>query len=434
MAPTAPRYYFAYGSSLSQADMQSRCPNSNFYSIAILRNHRWIINERGYANVLPASPGPSRAEELVWGIVYSLRPFEEEMLDKSEGLPWAYSKEDMDVEAVSISDDGRSTRREVVRALVYIDRERVQESYPFPEFVLKMSEGIEEGMKRGIPRTWIDSVIRGYLVIPEESANTEMSGEGILAKGKPNPASSVSSGGKQLSRDQQEPRQINQIDSLVNGSAQRKTSQNKQKSFGLEHSIYAHNNSANGSLPPPSPKVKRATPGAKQVCWWWKVKGACRFSDKTCQFAHYDTGIPPEPPGSRQAKGFANNKDMNTPKKDWKSNSSHNKGQHHQANNHHHRAVEQSFDQGEQSWGANEGATADEQSWAPAPPTLVPDTRPWGEEEAPMAVKVPSWNAASETAAKAGSSWADDTPATQESARGNGPDWLSSSDTQGVKW
>ena len=49
---------------------------------------------------------------------------------------------------------------------------------------------------------------------------------------------------------------------------------------------------------PSSPKVRSATPhpyGKPSVkhltCFWWKVKGSCRFVEDDCLYAHRDTGL-----------------------------------------------------------------------------------------------------------------------------------------------
>ena len=134
-------FYFAYGSNLSVEQMAGRCRDSATSSmpvaIARLDGWRWIICERGYANVVPASspgsrslhvsrprqedpasgPGqhpdrqqemhrpqhqtpphsstlPARASEpnaandddhVVWGIIYNLTPASESALDGYEG-------------------------------------------------------------------------------------------------------------------------------------------------------------------------------------------------------------------------------------------------------------------------------------------------------------------------------------------------------------
>lgn len=44
--------YFGYGSNLWKHQMVQRCPTSKYLGIARLNDYRWIINERGYANVV----------------------------------------------------------------------------------------------------------------------------------------------------------------------------------------------------------------------------------------------------------------------------------------------------------------------------------------------------------------------------------------------
>ena len=49
---TADGYYFAYGSNMSKTQMLERCPSAHFRGVAILDGWEWIINERGFANVV----------------------------------------------------------------------------------------------------------------------------------------------------------------------------------------------------------------------------------------------------------------------------------------------------------------------------------------------------------------------------------------------
>lgn len=353
---SAPRLYFAYGSSLALSEMKSRCPTSTFYSIALLRNHRWFVNERGYANVLPSGPGSDGAEDVVWGILYTLRPFDEELLDKQEGIPWAYSKVDMDVEAIGITEDGRGTRREVVRALVYIDRERTQESYPWPEFMLKMNKGIQEAVERGLPTPWADRVVRPYMLDPstvnggERQAQVEGAAspdKGVRQTPVTRPESDRDSqihgseaGGQTMNGEPQSPRSNHASQThgpediiigghFVNGGSQKGRSNNNTNnggpSSGLEKSKYAYESRPSGAQERKAARAQqqgssglgKAAPSPNQIqntkqleCWWWKVRGSCRFSDTTCQYAHHDTGVVADPPGAAK-KGSSHEKRNN---------------------------------------------------------------------------------------------------------------------------
>lgn len=47
------KYYFAYGSNLAHTQMARRCPSAGSpVGVALLRGWKWIINERGYANIV----------------------------------------------------------------------------------------------------------------------------------------------------------------------------------------------------------------------------------------------------------------------------------------------------------------------------------------------------------------------------------------------
>ena len=72
--------YFAYGSNLSLEQMNKRCPEYVKIGKGVLKNHKWIINSRGYANVIES---PS---DYVEGVVYRITKQGEIMLDKKEGV------------------------------------------------------------------------------------------------------------------------------------------------------------------------------------------------------------------------------------------------------------------------------------------------------------------------------------------------------------
>ena len=72
--------YFAYGSNLSLEQMNKRCPESVKIEKGILKNYKWIINSRGYANVIKSS------SDYVEGVVFRITKHDECTLDKKEGV------------------------------------------------------------------------------------------------------------------------------------------------------------------------------------------------------------------------------------------------------------------------------------------------------------------------------------------------------------
>jgi hypothetical protein len=182
---TPPRLYFAYGSNLSLAQMKSRCPTSTYHSFGFLRGYKWIIGERGYANVVKSSlPAKDRAmenqasndgdglgtkEHVVYGMLYTLEEEDEENLDVAEGVPYAYLKRELDV--VLVTKEGGGGKGEVVKALVYVDEKRVGKGVCKEEYVARMNRGIRDAMAKGMDREYVDRYIRPF--VREEKVHGE---------------------------------------------------------------------------------------------------------------------------------------------------------------------------------------------------------------------------------------------------------------------
>jgi hypothetical protein len=237
---TTPKYkkrvlYFAYGSNLSPSQMRLRCEHSPSTSgrplaLARLDHWRWLICERGYANVIPptewrvsrqvgyadlvpesstpssssSSSSPSESHEdkavieegrekkdVVFGILYEMTPQDEYLLDGYEGVDHsapqsvfarqipldvrpreqengAYNKWYVPARVVKWFDDAEEEEEEEedVTALVYVDEKRVSLGPPKLEYIARMNRAIAESMVLGVPRDWVQSVMRR--AIPEE--------------------------------------------------------------------------------------------------------------------------------------------------------------------------------------------------------------------------------------------------------------------------
>lgn len=142
--------------------MLMRCPTSRFQGVGRLLGYRWIINDRGYANVV-SSPN---TENVVYGLIYSLTPSDERTLDRNEGVPWAYTKETLAVDFWSSKGDSgpvnvmrEPDRRDMV---LYIDRLRLESYRPKDEYIHRMNMGIEDGIRQGIPLDYV-GVLREYI-------------------------------------------------------------------------------------------------------------------------------------------------------------------------------------------------------------------------------------------------------------------------------
>lgn len=188
--------YFGFGSNLWRHQMRQRCPTSKYLGIARLKGYKWIIYDRGYANIVELEDDEKEGNEEhdyseeVWGLVYSLEEDDEERLDRNEGVPIAYRKEWIECEFWATSESEEQTRlaermvgyfgsngrdgkpdiskkAEKVDMLVYIDRKRTEESEPKREYVYRMNMGIKDAVREGVPEDYVRQVMRRF--IPEKS-------------------------------------------------------------------------------------------------------------------------------------------------------------------------------------------------------------------------------------------------------------------------
>lgn len=133
--------YFGYGSNLWKDQMKERCPTSTYLGIARLNGYRWIINERGYANVVETFETQKGPTNEVWGLVFELQPTDEDKLDINEGVPEDYTKEDLTVDFWPERGDKTpkvEDRAQKIEMLVYINRKRLEPSVPKKEYIYRM--------------------------------------------------------------------------------------------------------------------------------------------------------------------------------------------------------------------------------------------------------------------------------------------------------
>jgi hypothetical protein len=97
------RAYFAYGSNMDVDQMADRCPSAEIVGVCRLDGHRFLINSRGVATLIPDAAG------YVLGILWDLPPADEQTLDDYEGVPTYYQRHLIAVE----------NNREAIQALFY---------------------------------------------------------------------------------------------------------------------------------------------------------------------------------------------------------------------------------------------------------------------------------------------------------------------------
>jgi gamma-glutamylcyclotransferase len=185
------QYYFAYGSNLHLEQMATRCPSSKFIGRAILKDFRWHINQRGYANILPSKP---QERSYVQGLVYELSEADEQKLDRSEGVAKrCYSKEYLSLRlnrtppvlyrrpvswivnrggpAASLREAkhaGYPVKEEMEEikhnVLVYVSYEHRDDGEAKKEYAKRINDGLEDGRVLGISNEYVERVIRPYIL------------------------------------------------------------------------------------------------------------------------------------------------------------------------------------------------------------------------------------------------------------------------------
>jgi gamma-glutamylcyclotransferase len=167
--------------------MHLRCPSAQYIGLAKLSGYKWIISQRGYANVVEVSSstpkkddeedGKGEYDDVVYGMVYSLTASDEEKLDKNEGVPIAYTKEDLKCELWRHANgpinpqyphlikriDTTLEPEEERELLVYVDRVRVEEGKSREEYVHRMNEGIRDAVGAGVPEGYVRGVVRRWI-------------------------------------------------------------------------------------------------------------------------------------------------------------------------------------------------------------------------------------------------------------------------------
>lgn len=184
-----------------------------------LKGFKWIIYQRGFANIVEVDSykeeGTEKGEEgdyrnEVWGMMYSLEEEDEKLLDEREGVPVAYRKEWIECEfwtvpeaaaaSASSSREEEEEEEEVgkneedtttaekkkkrkpaditkrpgkEKMLVYINREITDEGEIRKEYISRMNCGIKDAVKEGLPREYVEQVLRRWIPADGEEGEEE---------------------------------------------------------------------------------------------------------------------------------------------------------------------------------------------------------------------------------------------------------------------
>src|SRR6056297_1279094 len=102
------RLYVAYGSNLNLEHMRFRCPTAKVVGKGILNNYRLLFKGIPYNAFATIEPYKNKKVPVV---VWELKSEDEKSLDRYEGYPDLYYKEDIKVEMEN---------KETVKTMAYI--------------------------------------------------------------------------------------------------------------------------------------------------------------------------------------------------------------------------------------------------------------------------------------------------------------------------
>ena len=147
--------YFAYGSNINLEQMAHRCSDAQIVGPVTLENYELQFRGSGFATVAP------KEGSVVHGLLWKLTPESEQALDRYEGYPRHYTKEQVPVRTA----DGAS-----VSVMVYIMAEPMcrQPALPYPSYYRAIQQGfeanglpveaLEEAWNRTIDEVWSGKV------------------------------------------------------------------------------------------------------------------------------------------------------------------------------------------------------------------------------------------------------------------------------------
>ena len=121
------KYYLAYGSNLNKRQMKTRCPDAVPVGSCVVKDYELVF--RGVATIEP-NPGA----EVPCGI-WKISTDDERSLDRYEGYPKLYVKQDFQV----------TVKGKTVRAMAYVMVDGIRRlSPPSTGYLLTIAEGYDD--------------------------------------------------------------------------------------------------------------------------------------------------------------------------------------------------------------------------------------------------------------------------------------------------
>ncbi|WIV13591.1 gamma-glutamylcyclotransferase family protein [Proteiniborus sp. MB09-C3] len=138
--------YIAYGSNLNLSQMKQRCPTARVIGVSEIKDYELVFRGSRYSSVATIEPcQESSVPVLLWGI----QPEDEKSLDRYEGYPNFYEKENMEIVL-----NGRT-----VSAMVYVMTPGHELGIPSERYKISIEDGyMDAGFDADILQNAVDKI------------------------------------------------------------------------------------------------------------------------------------------------------------------------------------------------------------------------------------------------------------------------------------
>ena len=131
------RYYIAYGSNLNVEQMMYRCPAATPVGTAVLENHTLYFRGSGTGSYLTIEPKiGGKVPVAIWEVT----PLDELALDRYEGYPKFYYKQDFTLEVTDLN--GEETTE--MKCFAYIMTKDRKVGLPTPYYMATCIQGYKD--------------------------------------------------------------------------------------------------------------------------------------------------------------------------------------------------------------------------------------------------------------------------------------------------
>ncbi len=139
--------YIAYGSNLNLSQMEQRCPTARVIGTTEIKDHELVFRGSRYSAVATIEPCEgSRVPVLLWGI----QPEDEKSLDRYEGYPNFYEKENMEI----------VLNGSTVSAMVYVMTPGHEFGIPSKRYKISIEDGyMDAGFDADILQNAVDKTV-----------------------------------------------------------------------------------------------------------------------------------------------------------------------------------------------------------------------------------------------------------------------------------